>query len=84
MTDHRGRGQGQEYCQKVLKERLEVEGHVWELLSKINHSESQANALYDLAVAIPCILQFEMRVGIKMIIVLIMRGMECSDQAAHY
>ena len=52
-----------------------MEGYVNDLLQKINHADPDPDALYQLTVAIPCILHLEMRVGIKMVFMLIMMGL---------
>ena len=57
----------------LLKERIEAEERVSDMLQSINHKKPDPDRLYDLIMAIPCILHLEMRVGIKMLYILLLR-----------
>ena len=75
MSRENQRGKSWEHREKILKERVEIEGYVNDLLQKINHANPNPDALHQLTVAIPCILHLKMRVGIKMIFMSIMMGL---------
>ena len=59
---------------EVLRERRTAEIEVNNLLGSIDHEKPNPDRLFDLIMAIPCILHLEMRVGIKMLSMIVVRG----------
>ena len=58
----------------LMKERLVGENSVKDILEKMDHCKANPEQLINLIMAIPCILHLEMRIGIKMIEMLILFG----------
>ena len=71
-------GRDMESRRTFLRDIMEKEEEVRKLLSKIKHCDT-TEALYSIKLAIPCILHLEMRVGIKLIHMVILCGLGNAD-----
>jgi hypothetical protein len=67
-----------------LRNELQSEKKLRELLVRLNHSKRDANALFLLIQTLPCILHMENRMGIKIITMLFVKGLSSAMKKELY